>query len=284
MKKTARKWILFLLVLATVFSLKTVNASITCSRQSASEFANFRNVRAGSIGTNNLFRSQHPANGSARSYYANRLAEEKEIRIILNLSDSESSLRSKFLKKGIDSSYYYRKLFNQGHVYTANMSVEHNGAVYRKKVAGGLRFLARYTGPYLVHCEVGRDRTGFVMLLLESLMGAPYNYMLEDYAKSYMNVSGWSHEKAREKAIGRLSREFEYMTGKSRKTDWRKLNLVKYAEKYLKKGGMTAGEIAALKRNLSVSYSKCMLEYVPAKRNTRKEEALKVGTTRLPGK
>ena len=152
-----------------------------------------------------MYRSQHPANGSFRSKFANQLAEEYHIRAVLNLSDSDSSLNAYFRKNKISSTYYYRTLYSNGKVYTANLSQKHTSSSYRKKVANGLKFLAKNKGPYLIHCEVGRDRTGFVILLLECLMGSSYDAMLSDYAISYVNVNHYSQEKARQKAISCLN-------------------------------------------------------------------------------
>lgn len=248
-----KKFIVVLAILMTLFSLQVVRAADKSIAEPDAAYANFRNVRAGKIGENSLYRSQHPANGSSRSLHANKLMEQHAIRTVLNLSDSDKSLQRYFRKEEISSSNYYRALYDMGRVYTADMSVSHNKS-YRKKAVGALQFLAASEGPYLVHCEVGRDRTGFVILLLECLMGAPYSYILADYSESLVNVNDWSPEKARKKATETLSKEFRYMTGKSRKTDWSKEDLAKCAEAWLKKGGMTSEEIAALKKSLSTSY------------------------------
>ena len=57
---------------------------------------------------------------------------------------------------------------------------------------------------------------------------------------------------AREK----LRDELHYMTGKSRYTNWNNIKLRTYAEKYLRKCGLSAREILRLKKNLSKSYTK----------------------------
>ena len=115
--------------------------------------------------------------------------------------------------------------------------------------------MSKHNGPFLVHCQVGRDRTGFVILLLECLMEASYKDMLNDYAQSYVNINGYSLAQSQSKAVQCLNEEFQYMTGKKNITDWNKVDLVKYAERYLKKGGMTSREIKKLKKRLSVSRS-----------------------------
>ena len=236
---------------------KPVDENLAKDRDFASldaAYANFRNVRAGKIGKNNLFRSQHPANGSDRSLYANELAEENGIRTVLNLSDSEAKLNKFFRDYMVSPSYYYKTLHARGRIYTANLRVSRRGPSYCPKVAAALRFFAKKKGPYLVHCQVGRDRSGLVILLLECLMGAPYEYMVNDYAQSFVNIDSCSAEKARKKAISHINEDLIYITGQKTITNWSAMNLARYAETYLKKGGMTADEISALKKNLSVSY------------------------------
>lgn len=253
MTAKTRKFLAFLLLLTAIFSMTIVNASGAGSTASAAVYGNFRNVKSGKIGWDTLYRSQHPANGSFRSKFANELAEEYRIRTVLNLSDSDSTLKAYFRKNKISSSYYYRTLYSSGRVYTANLSQKHTSSSYRKKVANGLKFLSKNKGPYLIHCEVGRDRTGFVILLLECLMGASYDEMLSDYAISYVNVNQYTQEKARQKAISCLNEEFSYMTGKAKSTNWRQVDLSQHAVNYMIKGGMSYTEISALRKNLSRS-------------------------------
>lgn len=236
---------------------ETVDMSYTdMSNTSVSDadFGNFRNVKAGRIGTFNLFRSQHPANGTSRSISANKLAKKNAISAVLNLSDSDKKLNTYFVKNKIASTYYYRTLYAKGNVHLANMKGQYNETVYRKQIVECMRFIIRKQGPYLVHCEVGRDRTGFVILLIESLMGASYTYMFKDYAQSYISRDGLTYEQARKKSIPLINEIMSRITGKPKNTGWGKLNLSYYAELYLKKGGMSPAELNTLKRNLSMNY------------------------------
>lgn len=43
-------------------------------------------------------------------------------------------------------------------------------------------------GPYLIHCNAGRDRTGFVVLLLQSLCGCSAEQMAVDEAMAFSNL------------------------------------------------------------------------------------------------
>ena len=215
---------------------------------------NFRNVHAGRIGRNNLFRSQHPVNGTWRALRANQLAEENGIRTVLNLSDSKTKLEKYLNKYIVGSSYYYKTLYKRGRVFTAGLSLTHKSPSYRHQVAAAFRFMTKNKGPYLVHCEVGRDRTGLVILLLESLMGVPYEYMVNDYAQTYLNTTYDSPATAKQKAASHVNSELMYISGQKSITDWSKVNLNRYAVLYLKMGGMTDSEISLLRKNLSVSY------------------------------
>ena len=47
--------------------------------------------------------------------------------------------------------------------------------------------MTAHEGPYLVHCTEGKDRTGFVCVLLEALCGASYREIVEDYMITYDN-------------------------------------------------------------------------------------------------
>lgn len=254
MRMKIKKILAFLMILTFLFSLRIVDAATTGKTRTPESYANFRNVQAGKIGMNNLYRGQHPANGSARSHVANRLSKKNGIKTVLNLADSNSQLLKYFKKNKTIPTYYYRTLYDNHRVYTASLSVKHKSSSYRKKLGASLKFMAKHNGPYLVHCNVGRDRTGFVILVLECLMGAPYSYMLNDYALSLENVNGYSRVKSRKRSAYMLNQELHYMTGKKKGTNWYKLNLVKYAEIYLRKCGMSPYEIKTLKQRLSVSY------------------------------
>lgn len=228
------------------------------------ERANFRNVQAGSMGQNVLYRSAHPvqatkSGSTTRARAANRLAQQHGIQAVLNLDDSDSDIK-KNLKKfnATPSNYYYAALYEQGKVSPSGMPGPdgNRNSSYRKKMTKAIKFFATHEGPYLVHCAIGRDRTGITIELLLGLMGASYDYMFDDWAKSDPNLRGTSVSEARENARKRLNADLGFITGKNLKdSEWKKVDFRSYAENFLKKGGMSSSEIAALKANLSKSYT-----------------------------
>ena len=54
----------------------------------------------------------------------------------------------------------------------------------------GLRFLAQNDPPYSIHCTEGKDRAGFTAMLLEALMGAELQEIIDDYMMSFYNYYG----------------------------------------------------------------------------------------------
>ena len=246
------------LALAVIAFAQGANAKTT------EEKANFRNVQAGSMGQNVLYRSAHPvqatkSGSTTRARAANRLAQQHGIQAVLNLDDSDSDIK-KNLKKfnATPSNYYYAALYEQGKVSASGMPGPdgNRNSSYRKKMTKAIKFFVTHEGPYLVHCAIGRDRTGITIELLLGLMGASYDYMFDDWAKSDPNLKGTSVSQARENARERLNADLAFITGKNLKnSEWKKVDFRSYAENFLKKGGMSSNEIATLKANLSKSYT-----------------------------
>lgn len=62
----------------------------------------------------------------------------------------------------------------------------------RAAIGAALTRLAALSGPVLVHCTYGRDRTGWVVAVLQSLCGVPRSRIVTEYLKSngYLGGSG----------------------------------------------------------------------------------------------
>ncbi len=235
------------------------------SAKTDEERANFRNVQAGSMGKNVLYRSAHPARrtdsgSTARAKAANKLMQAHGIQAVLNFADTDSDLKSNFKKVGATpSTYYYMGLYEKGKVrpsYMRGPGKSTRNSSYRKKIATAMKFFTTNEGPYLIHCVIGRDRTGITIEILLGLMGAPYDYILEDWAKTDQNLYGSSKSSAMRKARDRLDDDLEFITGKNLHDDeWGKVSFAPYVEEFLKKGGMSSSEVEKLKSNLSKSYT-----------------------------
>lgn len=207
-------------------------------------FANFRPVKAGNIAKNILYRSCNPALGDARAPYAAALAEKAGVKTVINLADSEESL-----SKHIAEAPYYKQLYDNGSVIVLDMGVSFSDPDFVQKLHDGLVFMANHDGPYLVHCNEGKDRAGFVSALLEAVSGATIEEMTDDYMKSFENYYGVQKGTERYELIGKtISDMFTELNGGKQVTN---KNIGKIADVYLQKTvGLDPKTIGLLKAKL----------------------------------
>lgn len=110
-------------------------------------------------------------------------------------------------------------------------------------------------GPVYIHCLEGKDRTGFVCVLLEALAGAGYDEMLDDYMKTYENYYGITKTGSPEKYKAVVSLYFDafaaYLHGTEDLDALTSADYSQDAVNYLLDAGMTADEIAALRNMIT---------------------------------
>ena len=214
------------------------------------EFANFRALTGGKIKADYIFRGASPVdNTKNRASYSNALIEESEIAFILDLADSEADVKGYFADPAFASTYA-KDLIENGKAALLGMSSNYGSDAYKEKLASGLRQMLLSDGRIYVHCLEGKDRTGFVCMLLEALCGASYDEMLSDYMKTYDNYYSVSAEKTPEKYAAIVDLYFNafasYLHGTE---DMEELKTADYqidAEHYLLSAGMTQNEIDSL--------------------------------------
>ena len=150
-------------------------------------FANFREIKGGKLGSRALYRSSSPVNNEiGRAAYADKLAEENGINTVMNLADSNEAVEGYFKEEGF-ASPYYKSLYEKGHVIALNMGVSFKTREFQAALLEGLSFLAENEGPFLVHCNEGKDRAGFTSAVLSALMGLSYDEITSDYMTSFIN-------------------------------------------------------------------------------------------------
>ena len=212
------------------------------------QFANFRAVNAGNIGTDVLFRSSSPIDPYLnRSKLADEAALESQIHTVLNVAENEIEMKG---HPGFLSTYY-----SQCDIIAINLSMDLTSDKFKEDLAQGYRFFVNHSGPYLIHCSEGKDRTGYVTAILECLMGVSaqeivddymqtfvYLYRVEPYSDRYRMISSTNIEAA-------LARLFNIDSIFQESVD-----LGECAESFLLEIGMTEEEIGTLKENLSQDY------------------------------
>lgn len=170
------------------------------------QLANFRPVTGGGLKSDWLFRSYHPVTPSranhselkviesVRQERVMALTEQHQICSVINLSDSEQVL-AESMSTAPES--YYQGCWQRGSVHSVPMAYEtvyfmsdRNEALNDDELGfeDGIRrlvaVLARHSGPYLVHCRLGSDRTGVTCAFLQLLMGASKQDIKDNYLKT----------------------------------------------------------------------------------------------------
>ena len=159
-------------------------------------FANFRAVKSEAIKEDVLFRSASLFdNANNRAPYVNALAKANGIDYVLDLADSQSKI-DKYKEAEVWSELdYSQALLDNDQVCLMAMSAAYEGAAYQAALVRGLNSALDHNATkILFHCTEGKDRTGFVGVVLESLCGATYEEMLYDYMVTYDNYYGLTEE------------------------------------------------------------------------------------------
>ena len=219
-------------------------------------FANFREIKGGNLGSGALYRSSSPVNNEiGRAKYADELAEENKINTVMNLADSSDAVEGYFKEEGF-ASPYYKSLYERGQVIALNMGVSFKTREFQTALVEGLTFLSLNEGPYLVHCNEGKDRAGFTSALLSALMGLSYEEIAADYMTSYENYYHVEKGTEQYEAVKRsnIDSMLSFIAGVEA-DNLSSVDLSAKAEEFLLAIGMEKANIDTLKSKLSKDYN-----------------------------
>ena len=147
------------------------------------QYANFREVKVGNIGAGKLYRSSSPVNPEInRNREADAAAAAAGVKTFINLADNEETMKA---FEGFADSYSAGQK-----VICLNLGVDFAADDFKAGLAEGLRFIAANEPPFLVYCNEGKDRAGFICAVLEALMGATPEEITADYMATYYNYYG----------------------------------------------------------------------------------------------
>ena len=215
-------------------------------------FANFRAVKAGEIAEDVLFRSASPCdNQHCRAPYTDALMKNAGVNFILDLADSDERIQS-YLDKEDFSSPYFLTLYERGSVKPIALNMNFASSGFKEKLVDGLTAMAESDGPYLVHCTEGKDRTGFVCMLLEALCGATYDEIVDDYMITYNNYYGINENQQRDRYDVTVDAVLDPMIASmAGGDDYKTCDLAERAKAFLLDAGMSEEQIALLKTKLT---------------------------------
>jgi protein tyrosine/serine phosphatase len=207
---------------------------------------NFREIHMGSIAPGILYRSSHPIPNGEKNNEVIKLVKKVQIACVINLADS-----LKVLHKSVLVCEWYRRMLISGRAIALDMDFDFASNSFAGKLGCGILFLISHDGPDLIHCFAGFDRTGFMSILLEALMGAPLNAITNDYLLSY-GKGFYSAINDSENEDARVVIEQLKIINLGEPV--MEKNLQTAAERYLKeKAGLSEDEIKVLKGKLSTA-------------------------------
>lgn len=215
-------------------------------------FANFRPVVMGNIAPGVLYRASSPVNPElGRSTYADQLTKAAGIKTAINLADSDTVMKA---YPGYAQTYY-----STLNVVPLDMGMDFSAPAFNAKLKTGLEYMLSHEGPYLVHCNEGKDRTGFVSALLEALMGGSLDQIRADYMTSYENFFHVAKGPGNYDRIAdsNILPELRMIAGAGEDADLSHTDLQQAAENYLTGTiGLSADQVSALKTLLGTPVSK----------------------------
>ncbi len=213
-------------------------------------FANFRSMSGGKLKEDTIYRSASPCdNQHNRAPYVDALMKDAGVQFILNLSDTEEKIQG-YMKEETFDSPYFAELYEDGRVVAIGLNMNYGSQEFKEKVAAGLTQMSQQEGPYLIHCTEGKDRTGFVCMLIEALAGADYEEIEKDYMTTYYDYYGIDKETDPDRydviVENMLHPMIRSMAG-DESIDVKTVELDGYAEDFLKQAGMDDDAITRLK-------------------------------------
>jgi protein tyrosine/serine phosphatase len=130
------------------------------------------------------------------------------------------------------------------------MSTNFDNGGFEESLIEGYRFLIDNEGPYLIHCTEGKDRTGFSIAILESLMGAQADEIVSDYMKTYYNYYGVKLGSLIYNDIAQRNIKKDLAKALNIDSLYGDHDLSELAQDYLLNIGMSKEEIGSLKERL----------------------------------
>ncbi len=241
--------------LDTEEALSQVYSDDVSKYESKEKFSNFREIKVKNVKEGILYRGASPLNNSRkRAAITDTLIKDKNINFVMDLADSEEDYKND-IESSDFASPYFKSLYESNRTILLGMNSAYSTQEYREKVVKGLNELIKNEGPYYIHCNEGKDRTGFVCILIESLLDSSYEEMKEDYMLTYSNYFNIDESNNPKKYNAIVDLYFHsYLEEIFGSNDVSKMKEGKFKEgaiKYLQKGGMKDEDISKLINLLS---------------------------------
>ena len=157
--------------------------------ETAEQYANFRMIATTGIGNAVLYRGSNPLNSTknpGRYSVADSLACAVGINTEIDLADTPSGIDLCLSSDGYFSTYC-PQLYRNGNTMACGLTANIFSDGFKAKMGDMVKFMTARRPPYLLHCNEGKDRCGFVAMLLEAFMGGDVEELRSDYMITMYN-------------------------------------------------------------------------------------------------
>ena len=93
----------------------------------------------------------------------------------------------KALATGSGYGEYCKELYDEGNILFYKSAIDIFVDKEAVKIGEVMRSMLKSDPPFLIHCQHGRDRTGLVGIILQTLAGATYEEVESSYMKAFYN-------------------------------------------------------------------------------------------------
>ena len=217
------------------------------------QFANFREINVGNIKDNLLYRGASPIdNRRKRAETVDIILEELEIKYDIDLADNRTTIDG-FYQKDDFKSEYFQYLDEEEKVLPLGMAAAYKTKDFSNKMKTMFLSILNNDGPYYIHCLEGKDRTGYVCMVIEALCGASYEELIDDYFITYHNYYGIEKGTKKYDTIKELHIDemIRYVFDFNKTTNLLTANYHSQVNNYLLSIGLTQEQIDAVQNKLS---------------------------------
>ena len=215
------------------------------------QFANFREISVGNIKPGILYRGASPLDNSRkRTLIVDSLLAKNNIQYNIDLADKFENI---YVQEKYKINEYMESLIADNKAVFLGMAAAYKADDFSLKMKTLCLSILNNDGPYYIHCLEGKDRTGFVCMVLEALCGATYQELIDDYFITYSNYYGIEKDSEKYNVIKEfhIDEMIRYVFSFDKNTNLLTSGYYSKARAYLENVGLTSDEINALQEKLS---------------------------------
>ncbi|MCR5491749.1 MAG: tyrosine-protein phosphatase [Bacilli bacterium] len=226
-------------------------SDIRTEYESDEQFANFREVKVGKIKPGRLYRGASPIDDTRkRASTVSSLLEKNGIAYNIDLADKFENIYSQ-------SKYvigdYMKSLIDSNKSIFLGMAAAYKAEDFAMKMKKMFLTILNNDGPFYIHCLEGKDRTGYVCMVIEALCGATYEELVDDYFVTYSNYYGIEKGSDKYNVIKEIHIDemIRYVFSFDEKTSLLSSGYYSKARAYLVEIGLSDAQIDALQEKFS---------------------------------